>query len=446
VSKLDRRFSRAEGHDALGLDCTTKGVTLAGVPLLKTDAAGLARRSPDELAALLQAAYGRIVDPSAVAAGLDVVARALNAGDIGRAMVAAVRLSLPALSWDGAVRIAIADEGLAKYSPGQPRDQHGRWTDGAGTAHQDQSSTGAPAPRDLDSPALGAPAPRHARFLADTAPIGGATPAASNSATGSAERPPAGPDPLVVALAGRNPNQNPFNLIVDPKTGALSTLNLAGTASGDPSGPKPPLTVPVSAAQRQQYLEWLVGAKQNHPTGVMPPEEIAARASIDVQSRLLRPADTPAARLARYPHEWDGLVDKAVADYNRRRGLTPDSLRYLDPNTIKAMIMVEAGYDRRTYNSDPMQMNKPGDWLKGKASFGLTAGVPPGPELSVRAGIGWLDMMAYGSDKGPARFIGWDAAVNSYNGNGEHAGNKNYMAEFHAALKLIEDARRYDAF
>ena len=65
--------------------------------------------------------------------GLDVVVRALNGGDTVRAMIAAAQLKLPALDWDGAVRIARAEEALQKYSSNQPRDWHGRWTtDGAG--------------------------------------------------------------------------------------------------------------------------------------------------------------------------------------------------------------------------------------------------------------------------------------------------------------------------
>ncbi len=69
----------------------------------------------------------------------------------------------------------------------------------------------------------------------------------------------------------------------------------------------------------------------------------------------------PALRHARYPHDWDGLVDKAVADYNRGKGLAPGNPRYLDPKIIKAMIMVESAFNPQAYNSDPIQVNKPGD-------------------------------------------------------------------------------------
>jgi hypothetical protein len=103
-------------------------VTLAGAPLLRQTAAGFTPRPADEIAALLKAAYGRDIDPADVSPGLEVIAQALNRNDLGRAMVAALRLRLPDLDWAGAVRLARADQTLAKYDPNEPRDWRGRWT------------------------------------------------------------------------------------------------------------------------------------------------------------------------------------------------------------------------------------------------------------------------------------------------------------------------------
>jgi hypothetical protein len=65
---------------------------------------------------------------------LDVAAKALDAGDLAKASVAAVLLKLPDLSVEGFAKLA-ADPSLKKYSPSQPRDGRGRWTsDGAGSA------------------------------------------------------------------------------------------------------------------------------------------------------------------------------------------------------------------------------------------------------------------------------------------------------------------------
>ena len=55
-----------------------------------------------------------------------MVARALSENEMVRAMIAAVLLKLPELDWDGAVRIAQADDTLSKYDPDEPRDFHGR--------------------------------------------------------------------------------------------------------------------------------------------------------------------------------------------------------------------------------------------------------------------------------------------------------------------------------
>ena len=113
-----------------GLSCTVQGLTLAGVPLLKRTAAGFQPRPAWEIDRLLVRAYRTDIDGDGVAAGLGTVARALNEGEMARAMIAAVLLKLPALDWDGAARIAHADDALAKagFDPEESRDSRGRWT------------------------------------------------------------------------------------------------------------------------------------------------------------------------------------------------------------------------------------------------------------------------------------------------------------------------------
>jgi len=103
---------------------------LAGVPLLRSGVDGFEPRPMEQIEALAGRAYGADIDTAKLTAGLGVVARALNAGDAARAMTAAVLLKLPDLDWAGAVRIAQAEDMLLKYSEDQPRDWHGRWTDG----------------------------------------------------------------------------------------------------------------------------------------------------------------------------------------------------------------------------------------------------------------------------------------------------------------------------
>jgi hypothetical protein len=62
--------------------------------LLRATTGGLEPRPAEEIEQLLKTAYGDKARASEVLTGLGVVAKALNAEDVGRAMVAAVRLRL----------------------------------------------------------------------------------------------------------------------------------------------------------------------------------------------------------------------------------------------------------------------------------------------------------------------------------------------------------------
>jgi hypothetical protein len=117
-------------------------VLLAGTPLLRRTPSGFAPRAPDEVRALIGAAYGKALETTDLSSGLKVAADALNAGDVGRAMIAGLHLRLPPLSADGAARLARAEMLLKKYDPNEPRDWRGRWT-------TEGASSGGPAARPL---------------------------------------------------------------------------------------------------------------------------------------------------------------------------------------------------------------------------------------------------------------------------------------------------------
>lgn len=120
------------------------GLSLAGAPLLKKTVTGFEPRPADELDGLLKSAYGGEIALPEVFGGLQAVALALNSGDLGRAMVAALRLRLSDLDWQGAIRIARANDALSKgFNPLEPRDWLGRWTTGgsAGDARPAPSKT-----------------------------------------------------------------------------------------------------------------------------------------------------------------------------------------------------------------------------------------------------------------------------------------------------------------
>jgi hypothetical protein len=102
--------------------------------LLEKMPSGFTLRPRDQIAELVTSAYDGDVEPSKVLAGLDVAAKALNHGDLGRAMVAAVQMRLPELSWKQAAQLAQAEDRLTKYDETEPRDWRGRWTTGGGSA------------------------------------------------------------------------------------------------------------------------------------------------------------------------------------------------------------------------------------------------------------------------------------------------------------------------
>lgn len=130
---IDRTARREGSISSIGLNCTANGVSLAGVALLRKTTAGLTPRPMDELRKLMEELYDRKIDLIRVRSGLEVIAQALNRGDLGRAMVAAVQLKLPAMDWKQAVTITNIETSLSKYDPDQPRDDYGRWTSEIGS-------------------------------------------------------------------------------------------------------------------------------------------------------------------------------------------------------------------------------------------------------------------------------------------------------------------------
>lgn len=137
-----RRFALEDEPSGLGLNCeVSRGVTLAGAPLLSKTAAGFRPRPDHEVDLLLTAAYRQEIDTGAMVRALGTVADALNCGDAELAMIAALHLRLPPLDPDGAVRLARVHDLIAKYSPDQPRDWHGRWTAEGDTGGTSTSTT-----------------------------------------------------------------------------------------------------------------------------------------------------------------------------------------------------------------------------------------------------------------------------------------------------------------
>jgi lysozyme len=123
---------RLTARGGVGLACDEQGIALGPVVLVEALAAGGGRvfrpRPAEEIARTLALAYDDLAptDVARCLASLDVAAKALEAGDLVKASVAAVLLKLPDLSVEGFAKLADTPS-LKKYSPSQPRDGRGRW-------------------------------------------------------------------------------------------------------------------------------------------------------------------------------------------------------------------------------------------------------------------------------------------------------------------------------
>jgi hypothetical protein len=145
------------------------------------------------------------------------------------------------------------------------------------------------------------------------------------------------------------------------------------------------------------------------------------------------------AKAQPYAPALDRTIDEKVAAFNKMNQANPGDDVYLDPDWVRAMVRTESGYNPRASASDPMQVNKAGDWDDYKSDIGLSKGVPPGPDLGVRAGLDWLDSKAYHYDKrgNPTRFLGWPEATRRYNGGG----NPHYLQDVQKAYQDIKAGR-----
>ena len=124
-------FKLDQNPNGRGLRCDADGLFFAGEALLERDGENQFRpRQPNSIQKLLSATYGVNSDWASRIRSVDVIAKALNNGDMARAMMAAVLMRLP--EPDDAIRIADADGMLEKagFNQDEPRGEQGRWTSG----------------------------------------------------------------------------------------------------------------------------------------------------------------------------------------------------------------------------------------------------------------------------------------------------------------------------
>ena len=128
------KFQAERGHrlDPLGhprgVSCGAQGPSLGPIKLLIKTATGFEPRPVAELNALLGRVFARSIDCAGLMGGLWAAARALDEGELIRAMIATQHMRLPYLSEDEARRAASA-EALSKASPDDP--DHPGWPAGA---------------------------------------------------------------------------------------------------------------------------------------------------------------------------------------------------------------------------------------------------------------------------------------------------------------------------
>ena len=205
-----------------GLCCDARGVALGPVALVEAAEANgrhvYRPRPAEEIARTLALVYDPFSadDLASRLSGLDVAARALEAGDMAKAAVATVLLKLPLLSADAMAKLA-GDPTLKKYSPDQPRDERGRWTSG-GTGAVDASTDDASSTRPVQVAA------NDTGVMSDA---GGILPAADKP---SARDNPGAPVVLPDASQVRDDEDN--GLLMSP-VGDLSAVAAAGREVGN---------------------------------------------------------------------------------------------------------------------------------------------------------------------------------------------------------------------
>jgi hypothetical protein len=253
-----------------GLSCDETGLRLAGVPLLREAVGGFAARAPAEIAALLACAYGDGPDaPRLSAGGLETVARALNQGDLAKAMTAAVFLRLPELDPNGAARIVHAEALLAKWD-GQPHDADGRFGQGKmsnAAAHQNRPPTQSTKPSG-PAPHVQGQTISHVATAADFA-----TPKTPANAPGTVQFSPALQSQFSSLWRQSFPGGNSMErggTIMSDRHGNLSLQNVDGTG-GDSGHFQPNLTAkdpvndkPIGTFHTHPYTKSEMGG----PTGV----------------------------------------------------------------------------------------------------------------------------------------------------------------------------------
>ncbi len=142
-------FKLAESRGSTeGLYCGREGLFLGPSALIEHWEGAYRVRPQDEVTVLLAAAYEPAPDVRDCLVRLPQVAAALEKGDLARAMIAALHLTLGEIPEERLPRLVVAEDLLKHgFNSNQPRDWHGRWSIDGGTASSARAGT-------TDHPAL----------------------------------------------------------------------------------------------------------------------------------------------------------------------------------------------------------------------------------------------------------------------------------------------------
>lgn len=134
MSPLERKFRLNDEPDSLGVSCSSAGVFLAGIPLLRKTGARFKTRPAHEIDALIRAAYGADIDPAELVPSLASIAVSLNYLPVAKARIAAGFMRLPDLDRDAVARLAQVEQSLISRRPEEPKESQEDWYAGSAGA------------------------------------------------------------------------------------------------------------------------------------------------------------------------------------------------------------------------------------------------------------------------------------------------------------------------
>jgi hypothetical protein len=133
----------------------------------------------------------------------------------------------------------------------------------------------------------------------------------------------------------------------------------------------------------------------------------------------------------------DGAILSVTGKYNSENGYRPDDARYVSPQMMKSWMMQESGGTRQAFETDPFQVNVPGDWVPDKANrAGLTRSQAMTPHTSADAALKWLQYKGSVHDASGAvtSYRGNRAALMGYNGRNDLVGGIPFKQHYADAI------------